>query len=67
MNEHTRGKTLHSQAREVIAHVYRVCNEEATNNQFKLPLEQKVKRTALYSDRQKVRNIWEKILLPECR
>lgn len=43
------GQTLHSQTREVIANVYRVCDEEARNNAFKLPLKRKLDRVALYT------------------
>lgn len=43
------GKTLHSQTREVIANVYTVCDEEARNNAFKLPLSRKLDRVALYT------------------
>lgn len=32
MNKYTRGKTLHSQTREVISNVYNVCEEESENN-----------------------------------
>lgn len=49
MNVFTRGKTLHSQTREVIAHVYRICDDEGTNEQLKLPLKRKLDRTALYT------------------
>lgn len=49
MNEYTHGKTLHSQTREVIANVYRVCDEESQSNAFKLPLKRKLERFALYT------------------
>lgn len=49
MNEYTRGKTLHSQTREVIANVYRACGEESQNNAFKLPLKRKLERVAMYT------------------
>lgn len=48
-NPYIRGKTLHSQTREVIANVYNVCDEESINNNFKLPLKRKLERVAMYT------------------
>lgn len=48
-NNYIKGRILHSQTREVIANVYRVCDEEAGNNAFKLPLKRKIERVALYT------------------
>lgn len=42
-------KPLAGQSREIIANVYRVCDEEATNNAFKLPLKGKTDRVSLYT------------------
>lgn len=44
-----KGKVLHSQAREVVANVIRVCDEEAINNAFKVPLKNKTERAMLYT------------------
>ena len=49
MNPYTRGKTLHSQTREVISNVYNVCGEESKQNCFKLPLKRKLERVAMYT------------------
>lgn len=48
-NPYLKGKTIHSQSREIIANVYRVCDEEARNNAFKLPLKRKIDRVSLYT------------------
>lgn len=44
-----RGKTLHHEAREVIANVIKICDEEAANKAFKLPITSKTERAALYT------------------
>lgn len=44
-----RGKTLHSQSREIIANVYNVCDEESKNNSFNLPLKRKLERVSMYT------------------
>lgn len=49
MNRHIKGKTLHSQSREVIANVYNVCAEEARTNTFNLPLKRKMERVSMYT------------------
>jgi len=49
MNIYTQGKALHSQTREVIANIYRVCDEEGTNNFCQVPLKRKLERAALYA------------------
>ena len=49
MNKYTSGKILHSQTREVIANVYRVCEEESQNNALKFPLKRKLERVASYT------------------
>lgn len=42
-------KSLAGQSREIIANVYRVCDEEVINNAFKLPLKRKIDRVSLYT------------------
>lgn len=48
-NSYLMGKTIHAQSREIIANVYNVCDEEARNNAFKLPLKRKMDRVSLYT------------------
>ena len=46
--EHLKNKVLQGQTREVISNVIRICDEECTNNAFKLPLHNKTGRAAMY-------------------
>ncbi|XP_050294327.1 uncharacterized protein LOC126734670 [Anthonomus grandis grandis] len=48
-NQFLHRQALSGQSRVIIANVYRVCDEEALANAFKLPLKRKIDRVALYT------------------
>lgn len=49
MEKSKKGHTIRSQAREVIANVIKICDEEAQNNCYKLPVSQRNERASLYT------------------
>lgn len=49
MSQFIKNKNLHSQSKEIVANIYRVCKEEARSNQMTLPLKRSFDRAALYA------------------
>lgn len=51
VSEGKRGKTVHSEARNMVANVISKCDEESKNNQLALPLNKSSERAALYTNK----------------